>query len=66
MLPMDWSNKLVTASSSTVAHDTESVSAEYGQPFPVERSSSEPLEAPFWRKPTSYNLGRRGGRGRGG
>ena len=37
MLPMDWSNKLEHASGSTVAHDTEIVSAEYGRPFPVER-----------------------------
>ena len=54
MLPMDWSSKLEHASSSIVAHDPESVSAEYGQHFPAEKSSSEPLEAPFWRKPTAY------------
>ena len=45
MLPMDWSNKVKHASSSIVAHDPESVSAEYGQHFPAEKSSSEPLEA---------------------
>ena len=41
---MDWSNKLKHASNSIVAHDLESVSAEYGQHFPAEKSSSEPLD----------------------
>ena len=44
---MDWSNKLKHASSSIVAHDPESVSAEYGQHFPAEKSSHRAARGPF-------------------